>query len=268
MRLRRRIEYRVIRAMFDTHCHLTDPRIYQQLDRVLIRAVAAGVTRMVTIGTHRADWPVALQVASEHAQIRCALGVHPNYCHEAQIADIEKLGDLLANQDVVAVGEMGLDYHHKFAPRDRQAEFFRAQLTLARELDQPVVIHCREAVEDCLEIMRDYPVRAVFHCFTGTADEARRIVEAGYLLGFTGVVTFKNSQALRDIAAQTPADRILLETDAPYLSPEPMRREKTNEPALVVYTAAAVAAARGIEIGELDRITTENANRFYGWKAD
>jgi TatD DNase family protein len=255
--------------MVDTHCHLTDPRIYEQLQDVLSRAAAAGVSRMVTIGTHPSDWPGTLQVASEYSHIRCALGVHPNYCHESELADVEKLREMQTNPNVVALGEMGLDYHHKFAPRARQAEFFRAQLTLASDLDQHVVIHCREAVDDCLDILSQFAkVRAVFHCFTGTAEEARRIIQAGHLLGFTGVVTFKNNQTLREIAAETPADRILLETDAPYLTPEPMRKQKTNEPAMVVHTAAVVAAARGIDVSEIDRITTENANKFYRWNAE
>jgi TatD DNase family protein len=166
----------------------------------------------------------------------------------------------------VALGEMGLDYHHAFAPRDRQARFFEAQLELAAELGRPVVIHCREAVDDCLAILKRFPtVPAVFHCFTGTAEEARRIWEGGYLTGFTGVVTFRNGQALREIARDAPADRILVETDAPYLSPEPMRKSKINEPAFVVHTAAAVASARSISLEELDELTTANALRFYRW---
>jgi TatD DNase family protein len=255
--------------MFDTHCHLTDPRLHEQLEGVLSRAAAAGVKRMVTIGTHAADWPAALQLAGKYPHIRCALGIHPNYCHEAELADAKKLLELQNDPRVVALGEMGLDYHHQFAPRALQAEFFRAQLALARDLDRPVVIHCREAVDDCLKIMEATPsVRAVFHCFTGAADEARRICAAGHLIGFTGVVTFKNTQSLRDIAAEIAEDRILLETDAPYLTPEPMRKQKTNEPALVIHTAEIVAAARGIDLHEIDRITTQNANRFYRWGAE
>ena len=133
----------------------------------------------------------------------------------------------------------------------------------------PVIIHCREAVDDCLSILRAFAgVRAVFHCFTGNAHEARRIWDAGHLTGFTGVVTFRNGQMLREVAAAAPADRILVETDAPYLSPEPMRKQKINEPALVVHTAAVVAGARNISIEELDRITTGNALGFYRWNEE
>jgi TatD DNase family protein len=163
---------------------------------------------------------------------------------------------------------MGLDYHHHYASTARQADFLRAQLELARELDRPVIIHCREAVDDCLAIMNSYAgISAVFHCFTGTADEAMRIFQAGYFIGFTGVVTFRNGESLRQIAASAPAERILVETDAPYLTPEPMRKQKVNEPALVVHTAEIVAQARGISAQELDRITSENALRFYRWES-
>jgi TatD DNase family protein len=161
---------------------------------------------------------------------------------------------------------MGLDYHYDLADRTRQRKFFEFQLALAAEVNRPVVIHCREAVDDCLAMMKNYPaVRAVFHCFTGTLVEGERILEAGYLIGFTGVVTFKKSDDLRQLARRMPPDRMLVETDAPYLSPEPFRKQKINEPAFVIHTAAAVAQARGIAAAEIDRITTENTRRFFGW---
>jgi TatD DNase family protein len=166
----------------------------------------------------------------------------------------------------VALGEMGLDYHYDFSPRERQKEIFVAQLELARELGRPVVIHCREATDDCLAILRDYPeVQAVFHCFTGSMVEARQILDAGYWLGFTGVVTFKRSEELREVVKIVPADRLLVETDAPYLAPEPHRRQRVNEPAWVRYTAEVVANVRGMSVAEVDRMTTENTERFYRW---
>jgi len=252
--------------MIDTHCHLTDPRLIEQLDAVLGRAEAAGVGNVVTIGTHPADWDAVLNVTRERPNVRCAVGAHPNYCEEIQFQELARLREFCGEASVVALGEMGLDYHHESTPRGKQAEYFEAQLELAREVGLPVVIHCREAVEDCLATLRRFAgVRAVFHCFTGTAQEARRIWDAGYLTGFTGVVTFRNGQGLREIAGNAPGDRILVETDAPYLTPEPMRKQKVNEPAMVVHTAAAVATARGISLEEVDRMTTENAIRFYRW---
>jgi TatD DNase family protein len=250
--------------MIDTHCHLTDPRLMEQLPGVLERAAAAGVSRIVTIGTYPADWDAALAVAKGRENVRCAVGAHPNHCHEIEFEELARLRQLAQSPAVAAIGEMGLDYHHQFANRKLQAKYFQAQLEIARDVKLPVVIHCREAVDDCLAILAAFPdVRAVFHCFTGTGAEARRIWDAGYLTGFTGVVTFRNGQPLRDIVAEAPADRILVETDAPYLTPEPMRKQKTNEPALVVHTAAAVAAARNITLQELDGLTTKNAMRFY-----
>jgi TatD DNase family protein len=236
--------------MIDSHCHLTDTRLSCQLRDVLARAAAAGVDRMVTIGTQPGDWEACIGLCGQHTHLRCAIGVHPNHCHQVEIEQVALLRGLQANPSVVALGEMGLDYHYEFAPRDRQRRFLEAQLALAVELHRPVVIHCREAIDDCLAVMKGYPVTAaVFHCFTG-------------------VVTYKNAPQLREIARSIPADRILIETDAPYLSPEPMRKIKTNEPSFVVHTAAAIAAARGVDVEEIDRLTTANALRFYRLNSD
>jgi TatD DNase family protein len=253
--------------MIDTHCHLTDPRLAEQLDQVLARAAAAGVTRMVTIGTGIDDDIACIELCRAIPNVRCAIGVHPNYAGEAEIEDVPRLRQLQFDSSVVALGEMGLDYFHKHSPRDRQRQVFEFQLDLAAELNRPIVIHSREAIEDTLAMMRGFPMlRAVFHCFTGTPDEASRILEAGYLLGFTGAVTFKKADDLRKVAASAPMDRILVETDAPYLTPEPMRKQKTNEPALVVHVAQVVADVKGVTLEEIGRTTTQNASRFYEWK--
>src|SRR2546423_6953341 len=234
--------------MIDSHCHLTDPRLFDQLEDVLTRAAAAGVNRMITVGTHPPDNAAAIAVCrGREDRLRCTVGVHPNYCHEVEFEEVARLREVQSDANVVALGEMGLDYHYNFADRARQRKFFEAQLSLAAELDRPVVIHCREAVDDCLTVMKGFPrLRAVFHCFTGTLDEGRRILDAGYLLGFTGVVTFKKNEELRATAKLTPRDRLLVETDAPYLSPEPVRKQKVNEPALVMHTAAVVAERWGV----------------------
>lgn len=253
--------------MIDSHCHLTDPRLRSQLDDVLARAASAGVSRIITIGTNPPDWQAALDVCAGRENLRCAVGVHPNYCHEVDPAELPRLREIQGDPRVVALGEMGLDYHYNFADRARQRMFFETQLALADELRRPVVIHCREAVDDTLAVLSEFPnVPAVFHCFTGTLPEAEKILERGCLLGFTGAVTFKKSDELREVAHRAPLDRILVETDAPYLTPEPMRKIKTNEPAFVVHTAAAVAAARGVDVAEIDRITAENTRRFFTWR--
>jgi TatD DNase family protein len=252
--------------MIDTHCHLTDPRLAEQLDDVIERARIAGVTRMITIGTDLADDRDAIAVCRGREHVRCAIGIHPNYTQDATLADVPQLRVLQADPSVVALGEMGLDYFHQFADRGHQARLFEAQMAVAAESGRPVVIHSREAIDDTLAIMRDFPrVRAVFHCFTGTADEAERILAAGHWISFTGPVTYKKNDALRDVVRLVPIDRLMVETDAPYLSPEPKRGQKTNEPALVMYTAAKVAEVKGMGLDDLDRITTENASRFFGW---
>jgi TatD DNase family protein len=234
---------------------------------ILFTPAVAGVKRMITIGTDLADAQRAVELCRRHENIRCAIGIHPHHSAQAADEDVAWLRAIQQAPVVVALGEMGLDYHYDFSPRDRQAEIFTAQLELAQELNRPIVIHNREATDDCLAIMKNFPkVRAVFHCFTGSAAEARKILNQGYLLGFTGIVTYKKSDELREVATFTPADRILVETDSPYLSPEPVRKQKVNEPSLVMHTAQVVADLRGISLEELDRITTENVSRHFGWE--
>ena len=253
--------------MIDSHCHLTDERLGARLEAVLHRARAAGVTRFITIGTGLSDDEAAIALCRGRDDVRCSIGVHPNYSHEAEVADLPRLRELQRDPAVVALGEMGLDYHHHYSPRAQQFAIFEPQLALASELGRPVVIHCREATDDCLAVMRGFPsVRAVFHCFTGTPDEARKILDAGYLLGFTGAITFKKNDPLREAVALTPPDRMLVETDAPYLTPEPHRSQKTNEPAMVVHVAATVARVKGMSVEDVDRVTTANVVRFFGWK--
>lgn len=252
--------------MIDTHCHLTDPRLRSQLDGVLNRAQAAGVTRMITIGVTLADAAASLELCDRVPNLRCAIGVHPNHSHEVEPTDLPQLRGLQNHPAVLALGEMGLDYHYEFSPRDRQRTTLEFQLQLATELKRKVVIHCREATDDCLAIMAGFPsVGAVFHCFTAGLVDARKILDAGHMLGFTGPVSYKKSDELRAVAAMVPEDRFVVETDAPYLSPEPMRKQKTNEPALVIHTAQAIAAVRKKRLEEIDQITTTNAERFFGW---
>lgn len=268
--------------MIETHCHLTDPRLNQQLADVLSRAKSAGVNQIITIATSVADSAAAIAlcaspvVVASGITVRCTVGIHPGYLlgsapDASETADdqsLARLKQLLVGPHVAALGEIGLDYHYT-QDNDaltRQRTALARLLALAAETRAAVVIHNRDATDDALAILRDFPaVRAVFHCFTGNSAQAARILDAGYLLGFTGVVTFKKSDELRSIAAAAPADRILVETDAPWLSPEPVRKIKVNEPAFVVHVAAAVAAARKISVDELDQLTTANARRLFRW---
>ena len=253
--------------MIDTHCHLTDPRLQSQLAGVLTRAAANGVTRMITIGTDFSDAQAAIALCRRLSNVRCVVGVHPNYSQNVEISDLPNLREIQNDPSVVALGEMGLDYFHQHAQREKQHQVFEFQLGLATELRRPVVIHSREAIDDTVAHLRNFPaVRAVFHCFTGTREEATRILDAGYLLGFDGPITYKKNDALREVVAMTPTDRILVETDSPYLTPEPMRKQKVNEPALVKHVAEMVGQVKGWTLDKVDEVTTLNAESFFGWR--
>ena len=252
--------------MIDTHCHLTFPQLAGDLEGVLSRAAEAGVSHLVTIGTSVAESAAARLLAAERGNVAFTAGVHPCYAESADDVT-DALRDLAADPKCVAIGECGLDYHHGDAPpRDVQRASFLRQLALAAELGLPVVVHSRESVGDCLQIVRDFPrLRCVFHCFTGTVAEAGRLAEAGHYVGFTGPLTFKKNDALREAARLAPEDRLLVETDAPYLSPEPVRGRRPCEPAYVRHTLATLAEVRGWILEEADRVTTGNARRFYAW---
>jgi TatD DNase family protein len=250
----------------DSHCHLDFPDFAAELDAVVLRARQAGIGRMVTICTrvHRHD--EVLAIAERFADVYCSVGTHPHYAHEE--LDVTA-GDLIArtrNPKVVALGEAGLDYHYDNSPREAQEHGFRTHIAAARETGLPLVIHSREADEDTARIleqeMQKGAFAAVLHCFTGGPDLARRAIALGHFISFTGILTFKNSNALRAIAAELPADRILVETDAPYLAPGRYRGRR-NEPAYVVETANVLAQVCGVSFDEIARQTTANFFRLF-----
>jgi TatD DNase family protein len=252
--------------LIDSHCHLDFPDFASELDDVVARAGAAGITRMVTISTRVRRFADVLAIAERFPEVYCSVGTHPHYAHEE--LDITA-ADLIARAQhpkVVALGEAGLDYHYDRSPRDAQERGFRTHIAAARETGLPLVIHSREADADTARILEEetgqgaFP--AVLHCFTGGADLARRAIALGLSISFTGILTFKNSTALRAIAADLPADRILVETDAPYLAPLPFRG-KRNEPAYVVETAKVLADARGVPLDEIAQQTSENFFRLF-----
>jgi TatD DNase family protein len=252
--------------LIDSHCHLDFPDFSGELDAIVARAQTAGLARMVTISTRIRRHDEVLAIAERFADVFCSVGTHPHYAHEE--LDIG-LADILArarHRKVVAIGEAGLDYHYDFSPRDAQEQGFRTHIAAARESGLPLVIHSRDADDDMARILEEemgkgaFP--AVLHCYTGGPDLARRAIAIGLSISFTGILTFKNSAALREIAASLASDRILVETDAPYLAPGPYRG-KRNEPAYVVETAKVLAAARGVSFEEIARQTTDNFFRLF-----
>lgn len=252
--------------LIDSHCHLDFPELRDQLDSVLARAREAGVGLMLTISTRVRRFPEVLDMVEAHDNVFCSIGTHPHHAAEERDVTLNEILTRTQHPKVVAVGEAGLDYHYDNSPRDDQERGFRTHIAVARETALPLVIHARDADEDIARILEEETARGAFpfvlHCFTGGPELARRGLALGGYVSFSGVVTFKNSEALRKIAADVPLDRLLVETDAPYLAPEPLRG-RTNEPANVVHTAARLAVLRGLSQEEMASATTENFARLF-----
>jgi TatD DNase family protein len=245
----------------DTHCHLATD--LAEADRELERAREGGVVWVVCVGTDLASSRLAVELAERHDDVRATVGLHP---HEASSLAEQwpELRDLAANPEVAAIGECGFDLHYTHSTFEEQEAAFRAQVELANQLDRPLVIHTREAWEHTFRVLAEVgvPARTVFHCFTGGEHEAARVLEVGGLVSFSGIVTFKNADDVRAAAAMTPADRVLVETDAPFLAPVPYRG-RANEPMLVGVVGAAVAAASGRELADVREATRANAERVF-----
>lgn len=254
--------------LVDAHCHLVGSYPGKEnLNVVLDRARCAGVGGFVAVGTDLEDAGAVLAIVKENTDLQASLGVHP---HEAKTWDAtteELLAALLTDPDVRFVGETGLDWHYDFSPREAQEEAFRLQIRLARRVGKPLMIHTREAAEDTLRILREEGAEAVggiIHCFSEDKPFAVRALDLGFHLSFSGIVTFKKAEAIQEVAAWAPEDRILVETDSPYLAPMP-HRGKTNEPAWVVHVAERLAALRGVPFARIADITTRNLEALCGW---
>lgn len=252
---------------FDTHAHLTDEALVPDEEGLLARAAAAGVTRILTVATSAASSRQCVALAERHAGVWAAVGIHPNEADEAAWGDWEAVAELIDHPRVVALGETGLDLYWQKVPLPLQMDYFERHLRLAQQRDLPVVIHLRQSAAEILQVLRRArsagPLRGVMHSFTGTAEEAAAFLELGLHLGFAGMVTFKKSEALRQVAARVPLDRMLIETDAPYLSPEPLRGRHPNEPSRLVHTAACLAEVCGVPLAELAARTTANARELF-----
>ncbi len=252
--------------LIDSHAHLDDLRYDTDRDNVLQRAEAAGIEAIVTIGCDLATSQAAVALAHAHPNILATIGVHPHEAKEIGEGWYESFRSLAQHPKVVAYGEIGLDYHYDHSPREIQRQRFREQIRLARELALPLIIHTREAQDDTVTILREEgaaDVGGVFHCFSGDAWLAKDALELGFYLSFSGVLTFKNATMLRDIAKTIPLDRLMVETDSPYLTPVPYRG-KRNEPAYVQYVAETLAEIRGNEsVESIARSTVDNTKRVF-----
>ncbi len=245
--------------LVDSHCHLDFPDFAAERDAVVVRARAAGVRAMQTICTRLTRFPEVLAIAEAYDDVYCSVGVHPHNVVEEAVSS-ELLVAAAVHPKVIGLGETGLDYFYDHAPRDTQAAAFRAHVAAARATGLPLIVHSRDADDDTVAILGEPgagEVRGVIHCFTSDRAMARRCLDLGFAISFSGVVTFRNATELREVARFVPLDRMLVETDAPYLAPVPMRG-KRNEPAFVAHTAALVADLRGIPVAALAAATTAN----------
>jgi TatD DNase family protein len=250
--------------LIDSHCHLDFPELAARLPEVLRHMQDAGVAQALCVSVTLEDWPRVVALAEQHRQLHASVGVHPDY-QDGEEPTVQKLVKLAAHPRVVAIGETGLDYYRLKGDLEWQRERFRNHIRAARECGKPLIIHTREAAPDTLRIMREEnagEAGGVMHCFTESLEVAREAIEIGFHISFSGIVTFKNAVALKEVARSIPLERMLIETDSPYLAPVP-NRGKTNEPGYVRYVAEEIARLRGIDFDEVATATTQNYFRLF-----
>jgi TatD DNase family protein len=256
--------------LIDTHCHLTFEQLAGDIEAVIERSRAAGVVGWITVGTDPQHNRKAVELADRFDNIYATVGIHPHDAKDVTAKGLTELKELASSEKVIAIGETGLDFHYDFSPRQDQRRVFEAQLEIARELNLPVIIHCREAFDETIDILEQFEglkgrlKGVVFHCFSGSAQQARIVLDHGFYISFTGVVTFKNAEKTREAAKIVPPDRLMLETDCPYMSPEPMRKQKINEPALMVHTARFLAVLKEMDENDFARAVTNTSKSFFG----
>jgi TatD DNase family protein len=252
--------------LVDSHCHLDFPALAEEGDAVVERAHAAGVQVMQTIGTRLGNFDQVLAIAAAHPGVYCSVGVHPHRAAKEPIDGPEALLERIDHPKVIGIGESGLDYYYEHSPKDVQAQLFRAHIEAARQSGLPLVVHTRDADQDTIGILEEEMAAGrftgVIHCYSSSPELAHRALDLGFYLGIGGMLTFKRSEALRATVRAVPLERLLLETDAPYLAPEPFRG-KRNEPAYVAYVAARLAEIRGLPVAAIERATSENFFRLF-----
>jgi TatD DNase family protein len=256
--------------LIDTHCHLTFEQLAGDIEAVIERSRAAGVVGWITVGTDPQHNRKAVELADRFDNIYATVGIHPHDAKDVTAKGLTELKELASSEKVIAIGETGLDFHYDFSPRQDQRRVFEAQLEIARQLNLPVIIHCREAFDETIDILEQFEglkgrlKGVVFHCFSGSIQQARIVLDHGFYISFTGVITFKNAEKTRESAMVVPTNRLMLETDCPYMSPEPMRKQKINEPALMVHTARFVAVLKEMDENDFARAVTATSKNFFG----
>lgn len=253
--------------LIDTHAHLTFDELAADLDRVLSRSRVVGVGRWITVGTDSEHNRKAVELARTHEGMYAAVGIHPHHAKDVTSDDMALLRELAREAKVVAIGETGLDFHYNFSKQDAQREVFRSQLKMASEFDLPVVVHCRNAFEETVAILAEFTgklKRVVFHCYSEGASQAKILLERGYFLSFTGIVTFTSGGQVREAAAIIPTDRMMIETDCPYISPAPVRNQRPCEPALLIHTAQKIAEIKQMPLDQLAFELSGTSRGFFG----
>ena len=254
--------------LIDTHCHLTFDPLADDVDGVIRRSVEAGVDGFITVATEPADMRNALAIAEAHENVWASIGFHPHNAKDVSDNDLATMERLAReNGKIVAIGEAGLDYHYDHSPRDIQRKVFGDQLGIAERIGKPVVVHCREAFDETMAILDEFAGRlkdVVVHCYSGTAEQTKLLLDRGYYISFTGIVTFKKSVQTREAAAMVPLERMMVETDCPYMSPEPVRNTRPCEPGMVVHIARRLAEVKGMDFEEFASAVTETSVRFFG----
>jgi len=253
--------------LIDTHCHLTFDDLVHDIDAVIDRSQQAGITGWITVGTDLQENRKAIELAEKFENMYAAVGIHPHDAKDVTAQTLTELKELAQSEKVVAIGETGLDFHYNFSKQPDQKRAFAAQLTIAKKLNLPVIVHCRETFNETMDILdrhgRDLR-GVVFHCFSGSAKQAKIVLDYGFYISFTGVVTFRNAEVTRQAAKILPLDRLMLETDCPYMSPEPMRKQKINEPALMIHTAKFLVELKQMNLTEFAQAVTATSKIFFG----
>ncbi len=252
--------------LIDTHCHLTFEQLADDIEAVIARSVFEDVTGWLTVGTDSQHNRKAVELTEKFNNMYAAVGIHPHDAKDVTAETLTELKELAQGEKVVALGETGLDFHYNFSSPSDPKRAFVAQLTIAKELNLPVIIHCREAFDETMEILDQYGrglKGVVFHCFSGSAVQARIVLDYGFYISFTGIVTFKNADLIRKAAKIVPVDRLMLETDCPYMSPEPMRKQKINEPALMIHTARYLAELKAMDLADFADAVTATSKTFF-----